>query len=228
MREDLFEKYISRPRYDKYLTAAGGNIIRARKLYDANIRLAQAFHPLLSQFEVVLRNGINEIMTIKYNDGDWIQNQSTVGGFMSDPSLAGKSYYMKRCVQDTITKLKKKKSTITSSDIIAEQTFGFWTNFYTNVHYRLTSGRPIAVFPNRPPYIKRVNIHNFLDDIQKFRNRVNHCEPLCFRSNSVNCDKALTVRKEIFDLLGWIDPDLISYFDGLQEIIKETTIITSI
>jgi hypothetical protein len=54
MKIELRGKYLSRPRYNRYLKATANNKDRAKRLYNANIRLAQAFHPLLSQFEVVL------------------------------------------------------------------------------------------------------------------------------------------------------------------------------
>lgn len=58
MKSDLRYKYLSRPRYNRYLIATGNDISRAKRLYNANIRLAQAFHPAITQFEVVLRNSL--------------------------------------------------------------------------------------------------------------------------------------------------------------------------
>ncbi len=59
MRIELRNKYLSRPRYNRYLIATASNNDKAKKLYNANLRLAQSFHPILSQFEVVLRNSLN-------------------------------------------------------------------------------------------------------------------------------------------------------------------------
>ena len=55
MKKQLRYKYLSRPRYNRYLAATANNNEKAKRLYNANIRLAQAFHPILSQFEVILR-----------------------------------------------------------------------------------------------------------------------------------------------------------------------------
>lgn len=52
MKFELRDKYLSQPRYNRYLMATGNNKSRAKQLYTANIRLAQAFHPMLSQFEI--------------------------------------------------------------------------------------------------------------------------------------------------------------------------------
>ena len=68
MKLVLRNKHFSRPRYNRYLNATGNNNERAKKLYNANIRLAQAFHPILSQFEVVLRNSLNISLSIYFSD----------------------------------------------------------------------------------------------------------------------------------------------------------------
>lgn len=59
MRIELRNKYLSRPRYNRYLIATSNSSNNSKKLYNANLRLAQSFHPILSQFEVVLRNSLN-------------------------------------------------------------------------------------------------------------------------------------------------------------------------
>lgn len=90
MKLAIRNKYLSSSRYNRYLVATGNDIERAKKLYHANIRLAQAFHPLLSQFEVVLRNSLNIILSSHFRDPDWIINQKT--GFMRHASLNPKLY----------------------------------------------------------------------------------------------------------------------------------------
>ena len=54
-------------------------------MYYANARLARAFQPLISCFEVVLRNQLHYALANHFNDVQWLVNQKT--GFMSDPSL---------------------------------------------------------------------------------------------------------------------------------------------
>jgi hypothetical protein len=103
MKIELRNKYFSRPRYNRYLNAAGNNREKAKRLYNANIRLAQAFHPILSQFEVILRNSLNIILSTHFADPDWIINQKT--GFMRDNSLRNSHYFLRSCVQKTETKL---------------------------------------------------------------------------------------------------------------------------
>ena len=74
MRKDLREQYLSIPRYQRYLIATKSDDERAQKLYNANVTLSQGFHPLISQFEVVFRNGIDSVLTGHFRDTDWIIN----------------------------------------------------------------------------------------------------------------------------------------------------------
>lgn len=54
-------------------------------LYFANMKIAQAFHPLLSSFEVILRNQLHYALARHFSDGNWIVNQKS--GFMVASSL---------------------------------------------------------------------------------------------------------------------------------------------
>ena len=40
-------------------------------LYFANMKIAQAFHPLLSSFEVILRNQLHYALAHHFSDGTW-------------------------------------------------------------------------------------------------------------------------------------------------------------
>ena len=105
-------------------------------LYFANMKIAQAFHPLLFSFEVILRNQLHYALARHFFDGNWIINQKT--GFMIAPSLTYTNKRTKKKVtNDYILKevLKAEKKIVdrgvrvTSGRVIAEQTLGFWNSF---------------------------------------------------------------------------------------------------
>lgn len=217
MKATLRYKYLSRSRYNRYLLATGHNLKKAKRLYLANMRLAQAFHPLLSQFEVIFRNSLNEVLTSNFSDADWIINQKT--GFMSDSSLNQSQYFLRSCVRKTEKQLILKGIPVTSGKIIADQTLGFWVSFLLPHHYSLVSGSPIHSFSFKPTTENRASIHSKLEEIKSFRNRVNHCEPLCFSGSTIDCSHALRIRSVMYDLARWIDPDLPNFFkqfDGIS------------
>jgi hypothetical protein len=148
MRITLRNQYLSLQRFNRYLLASGGDNQRAKRLYSANIRLAQAFHPLLSQFEVVLRNALNNVLSIHFSDPDWIINQKT--GFMSDPSLAHSRYYLRSCVLKTEESLTRRRVPVTAGKIISDQTFGFWLAFLYLTIIRLSTGKQFMLFHTNP------------------------------------------------------------------------------
>lgn len=90
--------------------------------------MAQAFHPLLTQFEVILRNSLNNILAAHFIDPDWIINQKN--GFMSNPSLGQSRYYLKECIIKSERKFNRRNTTITNGKLLADQTFGFWIALY--------------------------------------------------------------------------------------------------
>jgi len=82
MKINLRTKFLSQPRYQRYLSATVRCTYRAKLLYKDNIRLAKAFHTVLTQFEVVLRYSLNHVLAVYFADDDCIIKQKI--GFMTD------------------------------------------------------------------------------------------------------------------------------------------------
>ena len=94
--------YLSSSRIDRYLIATENSSTKSVKLYKANLKISQSFHPILGILEVTLRNRINTILAGHFVDPDWIINQKT--GFMIDPSLTYKDYRTHRMVTNDYLK----------------------------------------------------------------------------------------------------------------------------
>lgn len=216
MRNELRNKYLSRPRQNRYLNATDNDKNRAKRLNNANIRLAQATHPILTQFEVVLRNSLNLQLTSHFVDADWIINQKN--GFMRNNSLRHSNFFLRRSVQKTETKLTRRGIPVTNGKIISDQTFGFWIALFLGHHYSLIAGQPIHIFVNKPTTEDRASIYSKLNNIRNFRNRVNHCEPRCFNGHNIDCTETLVIRAELYDLISWIEPELVPFFKSIDNI----------
>lgn len=222
-----FKHYFSAARVNRYLLATENSTSRAIKLYKANLKISQAFHPLLGVFEVIFRNRINDILASHFADPDWIINQKT--GFMSDQSLTfihkrtgqrKTNDFLKREIIKAEKRLKKTGTPITSGKIIAEQTFGFWTDLFEVHHYRLLKGRPIQIFSSLPAGHGRKEVNDELDKVRRFRNRINHNEPICFNGNDIDFTKTLEVYNSIIKLLTWIDPKTLKLISDLDRVKK--------
>lgn len=201
---------MSQMRMARFLAAAGNSRDKAMKLYRINLRVAQAFYPVLNLFEVVCRNEIYNKIATHFSDPAWIITQKR--GFMSDPSLRPSHYFLKRCVQKSENAIERTGGLVTPGKLVAEQTFGFWTSLFEPHHYRLVGGVVIGCFPGKPPHENRNSINQKLVSIRKFRNRVYHNEPICFDGTNPDFTSATNVKTDIFNLIRWIDPKLEDYF----------------
>ncbi len=222
MEFEAFEIFVSKPRLARYLISCSNSQGRAMKLYAANIRVAQAFYPVLNLFEIFLRNGINEKLSNYFADQAWIINQKE--GFMNDSSL-GPKYWLKSQVVKAEINLKGK---FAAGNLIAEQTFGFWTSLFEPRHYKLIAGVNIKCFPHKPSSVNRNSIAVSLKDIREFRNRIYHNEAICFIGTTIDFTQAMKIKKELYDLLVWMDADLMDFvhpFDSIDFEIENALLI---
>jgi hypothetical protein len=210
------EKHISKPRLDRYLRAAGNSKANAQKLYRANLRISQAFYPLLNLLEIALRNAINKKLASTFSNPNWIITEKA--GFMSDGSLSASNYKLRGSVARAERTIKK-RGRVTAGKVVAEQTFGFWCSLFDIHHYKLIGGSVISSFQNKPSPVNRGQICKKLNRIRQFRNRVYHNEPICFNSGQIDLATAKSIKLEIYEVLEWLDPKLtsyVSYFDNVD------------
>jgi hypothetical protein len=216
LKYEKLEHFVSLPRLDRFLTASENSKAKAQDLYKSNLRVAESFYPILHLFEIFLRNSINYKLTEHFGNPDWIVTEKK--GFMNDDSLAQGKHFLKKQINGAEIRVKRRGGTITSGKIIAEQMLGFWTSLFDTHHYRLLNGSIIHCFPNRPSTIQRKEINNKLDNIREFRNRVYHNEPVCFNGNKIDFTEAIEIKENIYEVLGWIDPDLAKYLKQFDHI----------
>ena len=224
---EIFKRYLSASRIDRYLFAMQLDEDLCVSLYKSNIKISKSFHPILGIFEVVLRNEIDKVLVKYFNDSDWIINQQK--GFMIAPELSYKDSYngkiilnrfLYNSVENTKIKLNNKSTIINSNRILAEQSLSFWTEMFEKKYYKLLKGRPIQVFKNLPPYINRVDILNKLTKIRKFRNRIYHNEPICFKENIVDFQEPIEIYYSILDILNWINSETLILLNDVDDVLS--------
>lgn len=198
MEYSKLEYYLSQPRLQRFLHAGGNSKTKAQKLYRVNLRVSQAFYPILNLFEIFLRNAVNYHVSSYFSNPNWIVSEKS--GFMNDRSLAPSRYFLRMCVQNAERTIRKKGSPVTSGKVIAEQSLGFWTSLFDTHHYRLIGGSPIQAFPKKPAQANRNLINQKLNKIRKFRNRIYHNEPICFRGSNIDFSEAEIIIDEVSHL----------------------------
>jgi hypothetical protein len=219
--QDL-EYLISQPRLHKYLIVCANSEAKAQELYRTNLGIAQAFYPVLNLFEVVLRNIVHYRLSAHFTNPNWIITEKN--GFMSDQTLSSSRFYLKNQVNKAESKLRRRRSTITSGKIIAEQTFGFWTSLFEPHHFRLIQGTIINSFPNKPASVNRGVICQKLQNIRDFRNRIYHNEPICFNGLNIDFQIAESIKIDVFDLLEWISDEAKEYVETYDNIDRKILI----
>lgn len=210
------EYYLSKPRLNRFLVACDGSAVKAQKLYGINLRVAGATYPLLNLFEIFLRNAVTAQISNFFNDPDWIINQQN--GFMNNPSLSKSKYFIKKSVQQAQFIIQRKGGAVTPGNIIAEQSFGFWTSLFEPHHFRLVGGAPLTCFVNKPATINRSVLAAKLDGVRNFRNRIYHNEPVCFKGSIIDFSDTEAIWKDIQDMLYWIDPELTAFVTQFEEV----------
>ena len=107
MNYKTFQLYFSNPRVNRYYYAANSSKRKTISLYKQNLLIAQAIHPVIGVFEVVLRNSIYNATSNYFQDENWIVNQKE--GVMSDKALVFRnnpSKISKRITSSVIPKFK--------------------------------------------------------------------------------------------------------------------------
>lgn len=182
-----FIKIVSKDRLDSYklLESDSYELLLARYIF--NIKISEAFYPILSALEIALRNNIyNAVCNIKGKN--WLMNEIHSQSILSvnERNLLIESY----------NKLSKKHygKTITESGLIAELTFGFWINLckksYKNSLWDKQSFFE-NVFPDfdnyftSPTWDKTKVIFPELKNILILRNRIFHHEIIINNKNGI-------------------------------------------
>lgn len=172
MRYSDYESALSPARLSRYSNACGGDKNKALTLYRHNVKLCQKFYGVLSLFEVVLRNAINEHYKQYFVDYNWIKTQMQPGGMLENCPQAAE-------VGNHITRLIN-AGKYTHDRLVSSVSFGFWTYLFNKQPFRKGGQTLLAIFPKRSRGLGRKAIYNELMAIKAFRNRIAHHEPICF------------------------------------------------
>jgi hypothetical protein len=216
-----FERLVSAPRINKYVTACNHDKRKAQALYRANIRLSQELFAVMCIFEIVLRNAI-DISYRNSKGNDWIYDSVQPGGIFHargcEKTLAS--------IQDVIQSLA---GAYTPDKAVAEFTFGFWTYLFGSKQFAAAGSTLLNVFPARPFGLNHTKAFKKLSSINRIRNRIAHHEPVCFGSPlSISTVYSLVKYNEIMDVLQWMAIDTNSLLFGIDHVHKEISNINKL
>ncbi len=164
MEYDKLEHFLSPPRMGRFLLAGKKSEERARQLYEANLKVAGSFYPILNLFEIFLRNAVYNRMSEHFKNPNWIIDEAAENkGFMSDLSLEKSKFFLRKSIKKTVQSLENKKIAVCTGKVIAEQSLGFWTSLFDSHHYKLIQGAVIHTFPYKPNCANRNHLREKLN-----------------------------------------------------------------
>lgn len=154
---------LSKERFAPYLKNAGFNVQYAFSLYLYNARLSKSFLYPLHILEVTLRNRMSEIFS-NYFDEKWFNHSSFRSGLSAESMDA---------LDRGIRRAKKPNK----EDIISTLTFDFWSNLFRSEYDRFVWQKNMKnLLPNVS--MTRKEFERTVRDINDFRNRIAHHEPI--------------------------------------------------
>lgn len=205
MEVEVLERLLSQKRLVTYYQLFQNDKLKAIEYYQFNTQIAESFYPLLSNFEIILRNAIHNSFSIHFKNTNWYA-QVTYPELQDQINIAR-------------SKIIASKNQVTIDKLVSELTLGFWTSLF-NKNYAKDYWKPLMyLFPILSNQQKHRNVIAFkLNNIRKFRNRIFHYEPICTDLNVL-----LINHSNILEVMQWINNDMVIWtkkidrFDNLYK-----------
>jgi hypothetical protein len=205
MEEKAIKRIFSTERLEPYLRHHDNDFEKSLQHYKANIKISEAFYPLLSVLEIGLRNNFDNQLKRLFQDDQWHENSNFIKIV---------SRFQIERISEARTSILREKKQVTSGKIISELSFGFWTSLLDSRFERTLWKNLRLSFPNCPKSIrKRKTMSSKFNGIRKLRNRIFHHEPI-----SWNIDVLINYRNEIVEGIDWLDKDLVNWCEDLMHV----------
>jgi hypothetical protein len=184
-------------RIERYLPAAQGAREDAFRLYLWNCALCESFYLPLHFAEVAVRNAIHGRLMDRIGD-QWFDNvliRNTLGERQSAD--------LGELVR---TEQQRHGNGMTAHHLVSELSFGFWQHMLTKRFARILGPRGMTdAFPNLPNELGRQEIHDRVETIRKWRNRIAHHKPIFDQGPSKKHQEALQlIRWVCHDVADWV------------------------
>ncbi len=202
-------RLLSPGRFAKYVQATGGDQAKAAELYVWNSRISGALYESCGQFEVILRNALDEQLAEYHRrrrrgDGLWYAD-------------ARMPWANPKRTLETI-KTARDRATSDGRDpeipgkVVAELSMGFWRLLLaSSSQMSLWAPALYRAFPHMRPTAQRHPVYERVNRLNDLRNRIAHHEPI-HRKN-------LAARfGDLLQVAAWIDPAAAAWIDETSRV----------
>lgn len=166
-REEI-ERWVTPPRFRAFLDASENDYAQAIALYDWNVCVSAVFFETISYAEVLLRNAIDAQFTPVKHDEPAIESWLFDATVLSTKSLEK--------VIEATDNIKRMKKAPTRARLVANLSFGFWKALLDKRYKDLWIERLHQAFPYGNG--DRSEVASILSELNPFRNRLAHHEPV--------------------------------------------------
>lgn len=170
IEEAIFSR-LSAARLHSYMSATGGDLSNAIRLYHWNIQISAALFEVLAVVEIVVRNSWHQQLQVasqkRTGSAAWTSESH---GLLNEYSLED--------IQRARQRLKSRGKLGNSDQVVAELNFGFWRFLFAK-QYRTTLWPLVGkhAFPNLEP--SKINeLSRVMGQLHDLRNRIAHHEPI--------------------------------------------------
>ncbi|MFC5264974.1 hypothetical protein ACFPJ1_22910 [Kribbella qitaiheensis] len=206
------ERWLSKPRADRYLAHCSGDLAQGLELYFWNSRLAAAAFSDTCHLEVALRNAYDRELSARFPDWAIDSGSRLFTRTQGHPNAARKQVEMNRRSEQALADARRGLgASPTHGEVVAATTFGFWTRLTerdrASLFWNPMLSRAFVDSPSRP------HIHELVSRINRFRNRLAHSEPV-FSSRTGLHDRL----HDVETLLGHISPKISAVVRASSEV----------
>jgi hypothetical protein len=200
---DWIRDALSSSRFAPYLVRVDGDLAAAIELYWWNVDVSAAFYMPLHCLEVALRNALHRQLIVAFGQDDWWR-------------VAPLQRKGPQLVADAQRKLADRGRPATADNVVAELSFGFWVSLVSRSYDRdLWVPHLHKAFPHYRG--SRADLHDGLNTVLLFRNRIMHHEPIHHRHLEAD-------HRTIGRLLGYLSVGMagqLASYDRVEQVLKQ-------
>ena len=185
---------LSEPRFQTYLSLAGGDAELAMRQYVWNAAVASGLQTPLHLLEVTLRNAVNDRLK-RAHGANWLDG----AGLLKSPETA--------MVAEAQNYLASRGEAVTLDKIVAELSFRFWVGMFSRKYDRVWLASLQGLFK---PGIQRDDLHGKLDRLRTLRNRIAHHETIQHRHLMADLN-------DIKQILGALSPSVLDWLNWHEQ-----------
>lgn len=186
-----------------YLREANDDHTTALSLYQWNTELSAACFEVMAHLEVLIRNAIDNRLHKHVNEP-----ACGIPWFLMPISKGEAQTKISTSIESTRERLRAQKQEI-RPQIIANLSFGFWTNLFGTQHEQLWRDALHSSFPLSSG--RRKDVAAALNNLRLFRNRLAHPDSL------LAVDVPFQLRKMLL-VAGWIDTEASDWLQSIERV----------